>query len=141
MGRTSTSYSLVVPASLRKQWNQELQDKFELPSVVLDSKVVAELKNQGFVRPFEQEDNIIICSYDYAARQSDLLKLVDWDLVVFDEAHKLRNIYQKNKAKRARAVVDATEHADSRVLLSATPLQNNLMELYGLSKVIDRFLR
>ena len=128
---------LIVPASLRKQWNQELQDKFELPSVILDSKVVAELKKQGFVRPFEQEDNIIICSYDYAARQSDLLKLVDWDLVVFDEAHKLRNIDQKNGAKRAKSVVDATGHADNRVLLSATPLQNNLMELYGLSKVID----
>ncbi|MGR5118481.1 SNF2-related protein [Vibrio astriarenae] len=128
---------LVVPASLRKQWNQELQDKFELPSVVLDSKVVAELKKQGYVRPFEQEDNIVICSYDYAARQSDLLKLVDWDLVVFDEAHKLRNIHQKNGAKRAKAVVEATAHAENRVLLSATPLQNNLMELYGLAKVID----
>ncbi|WP_375752888.1 SNF2-related protein [Vibrio sp. HN007] len=128
---------LVVPASLRKQWNQELQDKFELPSVVLDSKIVAELKKQGHVRPFEQEDNIVICSYDYAARQTDLLKLVDWDLVVFDEAHKLRNIHQKNGAKRAKAVVEATAHADNRVLLSATPLQNNLMELYGLSKVID----
>ena len=128
---------LVVPASLRKQWNQELQDKFELPSAILDSKTVAELKKQGHVRPFEQEDNIVICSYDYAARQSELLKLVDWDLVVFDEAHKLRNIYQKNGAKRAKAVVEATAHADNRVLLSATPLQNNLMELYGLSKVID----
>ncbi|EPW8047215.1 SNF2-related protein [Vibrio sp. Vb1026] len=128
---------LVVPASLRKQWNQELQDKFELPSVVLDSKVVTELKKQGHRRPFEQNDNIVICSYDYAARQSDLLKLVDWDLVVFDEAHKLRNIYQKNGAKRAKAVVEAIAHADNKVLLSATPLQNNLMELYGLSKVID----
>ena len=128
---------LVVPASLRKQWNQELQDKFELPSVVLDSKVVAELKQQGQSRPFEQKHNIIICSYDYAARQADQLQLVDWDLVVFDEAHKLRNVYQKNGAKRAKAVVDATAHADNRVLLSATPLQNNLMELYGLSKVID----
>jgi superfamily II DNA or RNA helicase len=128
---------LVVPASLRKQWNQELQDKFELPSVVLDSKVVTELKKKGHIRPFEQEDNIVICSYDYAARQSDRLKRVDWDLVVFDEAHKLRNIYKKNAAKKANAVVDATAHADNRVLLSATPLQNNLMELYGLSKVID----
>lgn len=128
---------LIVPASLRKQWNQELLDKFDLPSLVLDSKVVAELKKQGQSRPFEQQENIVICSYDYAARQSDQLKLVDWHLVVFDEAHKLRNIHQKGKAKRANAVVDATAHADSRVLLSATPLQNNLMELYGLSQVID----
>ncbi|OZB05030.1 MAG: helicase, partial [Marinobacter sp. 34-60-7] len=58
-------------------------------------------------------------------------------LVVFDEAHKLRNLYQANGSKRAKALVEATEFADSRVLLSATPIQNNLMELYGLSQVID----
>ena len=63
--------------------------------------------------------------------------LVNWDLAVFDEAHKLRNIYKQGANKRARAVLDATYLAESRVLLSATPIQNNLMELYGLSQVID----
>lgn len=65
------------------------------------------------------------------------MQLVDWHLVVFDETHKLRNIYQNSGSKRAKAIVEATEYADSRVLLSATPIQNKLMELYGLSQVID----
>lgn len=128
---------LVVPASLRKQWSQELRDKFELPSVIIDGKVAAGLKKEGITNPFDQHDQIIICSYEYAARQRDWVRLVSWHLVVFDEAHKLRNLYLKNGSKRARALVEATEFADSRVLLSATPIQNNLMELYGLSQVID----
>lgn len=128
---------LVVPASLRKQWNQELRDKFELPSVIIDGKVAASLKKEGITNPFDQHDQIVICSYEYAARQKDYVRLVSWHLVVFDEAHKLRNLYQSNGSKRAKSLVEATEFADSRVLLSATPIQNNLMELYGLSQAID----
>jgi len=128
---------LVVPASLRKQWSQELKDKFELPSIIIDGKVAASLKKEGKTNPFDQYEQIIICSYEYAARQRDYVRLVGWHLVVFDEAHKLRNLYQTNGSKRAKALVEATELAESRVLLSATPIQNNLMELYGLSQVID----
>ncbi|MDZ7924840.1 MAG: SNF2-related protein [Marinagarivorans sp.] len=128
---------LIAPAALRKQWSQELQEKFELPSIIIDSKVAQQLKKEGVNNPFEQTDRIVICSYEYVARQKEQVMLVSWDLVVFDEAHKLRNVYQKNTSKRASAVVDATAHAASRVLLSATPIQNNLMELFGLSQVID----
>lgn len=128
---------LVVPASLRKQWSQELRDKFELPSIIIDGKVATSLKKEGQTNPFDQDEQIVICSYEYAARQRDYVRLVSWNLVVFDEAHKLRNLYQTNSSKRAKALVEATELADSRVLLSATPIQNNLMELYGLSQAID----
>lgn len=131
------SILLVTPASLRKQWEQELQDKFELPSIVIDSKVANTLKQEGLTNPFEQHDKIVICSYEYVARQPEWVQLVLWDLVVFDEAHKLRNVYKKNGSKRAKHIVKATVHAASRVLLSATPIQNDLMELFGLSQVID----
>lgn len=128
---------LVTPASLRKQWSQELTDKFELPSIIIDSKIAKEQRQLGLTNPFNQMDQIVICSYQYIASQKDKVRLVDWNLVVFDEAHKLRNIYKKQGSKQAKAVVEATRHAESRVLLSATPLQNNLMELYGLAQVID----
>ena len=128
---------LVAPASLRKQWSQELQDKFELPSIIIDSKIAKEQRNLGRINPFNQTDLVVICSYEFVAAQKDKVALVDWDLVVFDEAHKLRNIYQAQGSKRAKDVVKATQRAASRVLLSATPIQNNLMELYGLASVID----
>jgi ERCC4-related helicase len=128
---------LIVPASLRKQWNQELLDKFELPSTIVDSKIANDLKKKGITNPFEQDDQIIISSYEYVAGQKDRVSLTSWDLVIFDEAHKLRNVYQKKSGKRAKSILEATREAASRVLLSATPIQNNLMELYGLSQVID----
>ncbi|MDP2610474.1 MULTISPECIES: SNF2-related protein [unclassified Oceanobacter] len=128
---------LVVPASLRKQWSQELQDKFELPSIIIDSNIAKGLKKKGLSNPLQHVDKIVIVSYEYLARQKHLSQLICWNLVVFDEAHKLRNLYQKRGNQRAKDIVAATVTAESRILLSATPIQNNLMELYGLSKVID----
>lgn len=127
---------LVVPASLRKQWSQELLDKFELTSLIVDRKVLLEQRKEGQLNPFDQQEAIVICSYEFVASQKEMVRQVNWDLVVFDEAHKLRNIYQE-KGKRVKAVVEATAHASSRVLLSATPIQNHLMELYGLASIID----
>jgi SNF2 family DNA or RNA helicase len=128
---------LVTSASLRKQWNQELADKFDLPSIIIDSKIAREQRQEGLINPFDQDDRIVICSYEYVAAQKGKVSMIDWHLVVFDEAHKLRNIYQPKGSKRAKDVVEATERAESRILLSATPIQNNLMELYGLASVID----
>ena len=59
-----------------------------------------------------------------------------WDLVVFDEAHRLRNVYKKDGATRAKRLRDATRPF-FKILLTATPLQNSLMELYGLVSVLD----
>lgn len=130
---------LVVPASLRKQWSQELADKFELPSIIIDGKIAREQKRQGFINLFNQPERVVICSYEFVALQQNLVQAVDWHLVVFDEAHRLRNIYKTgaNEARQAKAIVQATSQAESRILLSATPIQNNLMELYGLASVID----
>ncbi len=131
------SILLVVPASLRKQWFQELADKFELPSIILDGKIAKEQINLGLDNPFKQKDKIVICSYEYVSRQKERVSDIPWNLVVFDEAHKLRNLYKKRDNKTAKNIHQATLHAESKVLLSATPLQNNLMELYGLAKAID----
>ncbi len=128
---------LVAPASLRKQWQQELQDKFELPSTIVDGKVADKLKKQGQSNPFAADEEIVICSYEFIAMRKDWARLIDWHVVVFDEAHKLRNIYKSGSNKRAKAIVEAVERAESRILLSATPIQNNLMELFGLASVID----
>lgn len=127
---------LIVPASLRKQWSQELLEKFSLPSIILESKTYNDAKKGGANWPFEQQDRIVILSYEFAALKASDIKHCRWDLVVFDEAHRLRNVYRKDGAKRARALRDATEGC-FKILLTATPLQNSLMELYGLVSVID----
>ena len=127
---------IIVPASLRKQWNQELADKFFLPSHILEAKSYNAALKKGITNPFEYPD-ILICSYPFAARHSEELMLVSWDLVVLDEAHRLRNVYKpQNKTAKAlrRALVNVP-----KVLLTATPLQNSLMELYGLVSFIDEY--
>ena len=127
---------LIVPASLRKQWSQELYDKFSLPSVIVESKGYNDLRKKGIARPFEHSDQVVITSYEFAALRADDIRAGQWDLVVFDEAHRLRNVYKKDGATRAKRLRDATRPY-FKILLTATPLQNSLMELYGLVSVLD----
>jgi len=127
---------LIVPASLRKQWSQELYDKFSLPSVIVERKSYADARKKGIAKPFEQGENIIITSYEFAALKANDIRQGGWSLVVFDEAHRLRNVYKKDGATRAKALRDATRPF-FKILLTATPLQNSLMELYGLVSVLD----
>ena len=126
---------LIVPATLRKQWQQELDEKFYLPSVVLDGSKFNQLRNAGKGIPFMQDDAIVICSYHFVASKASSVEGVPWDLVVIDEAHRLRNVYRPH-ARMARAITDSIGSAH-KLLLTATPLQNSLMELYGLVSIID----
>ena len=127
---------LIVPASLRKQWTQELFDKFGLHSVILEAKTFRERQKQGHRRPFEVENAIVVTSYEFGAIKAPDLGATEWDLVIFDEAHRLRNVFRKGASKRARALRDALRDR-FKLLLTATPLQNSLMELYGLVSVVD----
>ncbi len=57
---------VITPASLRKQWNQELQEKFFLPCTILETRSYTEAVRRGNYRPFEPKDSIIICSYQFS---------------------------------------------------------------------------
>lgn len=127
---------LIVPASLRKQWQQELREKFSLPSCILDARTARDLVKAGQQRPFDSTSSIILTSYEFAARRADDIARIAWDLVVFDEAHRMRNVYKKSGSARAKALRDALNDR-FKLLLTATPLQNSLLELYGLVSVID----
>jgi len=126
---------LIVPSSLRKQWNDELQEKFFLPSIILEAKSFNQYVKDGNLNPFDQEDKIVICSYHFARSKSPYIKQTKWNLAVIDEAHRLRNVY-KTSNKIAREIKDALAGVP-KILLTATPLQNSLLELYGLVSIID----
>ena len=120
---------IVAPATLRRQWSMELEEKFFLPSLILEKKKGVSLDH------LHDGKQIYICSYQFAARQADILSRTHWDLVVYDEAHKLRNVYKSTPSMASRL---KTAFADChKLLLTATPLQNNIEELYGLVSVID----
>lgn len=127
---------IIVPSNLRKQWHQELADKFFLPSILLETSTFNQTIKDGNLNPFDSP-KIIICSYHFARSKETYLRLIKWDLVVIDEAHRLRNVYKPSN-KIANAIKNALEYSP-KLLLTATPLQNSLLELYGLVSIIDNF--
>ena len=128
---------IICPASLRRQWAQELQEKFNLPSQILDAKTYNELQKSGIYNPLNNKQ-VVIMSYHYAARLEEKLVGHMWDLVVIDEAHKLRNAHRESN-KMGQALKRAL-FGRKKLLLTATPLQNSLIELYGMSTLIDEHI-
>ncbi|WP_262443599.1 DEAD/DEAH box helicase [Acinetobacter haemolyticus] len=126
---------IITPANLRKQWYQELYDKFGLKAIIFEAKIYNQLNKEGNTKPFIQDD-IIISSYQFAKSKANDIKNIAWDLVVIDEAHRLRNVYKKQNIT-ANVIKQSLEHVHNKVLLTATPLQNSLLELYGLVSILD----
>ncbi len=127
---------VIVPANLRKQWSQELADKFYLPSVILETRSFNDAIAAGNLNPFQQ-DAIVLCSYQFARNKEPYLRQTPWDLVVIDEAHRLRNVYKPSS--KIAAVLKQAVAPFPKVLLTATPLQNSLLELYGLVSIVDDY--
>jgi adenine-specific DNA-methyltransferase len=125
---------VITPSNLRKQWYQELAEKFFLPCRILESKSYNAAIRQGQFRPFEVPE-IVICSYQFAKGKAGDIHAMPWDLVVIDEAHRLRNVYKpSNVIANTLKLALAGKH---KLLLTATPLQNSLLELFGLVSFID----
>ncbi|KYG66452.1 hypothetical protein AZI86_05245 [Bdellovibrio bacteriovorus] len=135
------SILIIAPKSLRHQWKDELDRLFFLKSDVLNSAIYRKIKKSGENDPFDRNEKIIITNEHFVDAYSTQIKLYKWDLVIIDEAHKLRNVWKKSRtqAKRAKSVRDAVR-GFNKALLTATPMQNNLMELYGLVSFIDDYI-
>jgi adenine-specific DNA-methyltransferase len=126
---------IITPSNLRKQWHHELSEKFFLPCTILESRPYNDAIKSGRFRPFDVKDTIVICSYQFARNKAADIHAMPWDLVVIDEAHRLRNVY-----KPSNVIANTLKHAlaqKQKLLLTATPLQNSLLELFGLVSFID----
>jgi len=132
---------LILPASLRTQWKAELEEKFGIPCTIIERPQ----KRRGVSPPSNlflqalNDKKVAICSYEFAAKCKDNIAEIPWNLVIIDEAHRLRNIYRKTGNQRAKNIKQALHHR-KKLLLTATPLQNNLKEMYGLATIIDEHL-
>jgi superfamily II DNA/RNA helicase len=129
---------IICPASLRKQWAGEIEEKFFLPFIIMESKSFNQLKREGYDNPFEVKNRIIITSYNFASLKKEEIRSVKWDISFVDEAHKLRNSYKANN--KIGSNIKFALNDVKKVLLTATPLQNSLMELYGITSVIDDYI-
>ncbi|OQZ06720.1 MAG: DEAD/DEAH box helicase, partial [Planctomycetes bacterium UTPLA1] len=130
-----TRVLVITPSNLRKQWHQELTEKFFLPCRILESKSYNDAIKHGNFRPFLPDGQIVICSYHFARNKAGDIQSVPWDLVVIDEAHRVRNVYKPNNVIANTLKLALAPFP--KLLLTATPLQNSLLELYGLVSFID----
>ncbi len=121
---------VLAPATLRAQWQSELKEKFDIESMVIDGRTVRATGNV-----FDQPVPVLIASHPFAAFRPELLGQITWDLVVIDEAHRLRNAHKPTN-KMGKALRAGLKNAP-KLLLTATPLQNSLSELFGLLSLLD----
>jgi superfamily II DNA/RNA helicase len=118
---------VLTPATLRAQWQAELREKMDLDATLVDGRTPGP-------NPFDHP-NVVICSIPFAAARPELLRCIPWDLVVIDEAHRLRNAHKPGH-KTGKALKRALD-GRPKLLLTATPLQNELSELFGLMSLLD----
>ncbi|MFA5702658.1 MAG: SNF2-related protein [Advenella sp.] len=131
---------VICPASLRKQWAQELHDKFAVPTTVVDAVSLRKQSSGSMLATLQRlvGKAVVIMSYQFAAKLETELRAVPWDVVVIDEAHKLRNAHRASN--RTGQALKRALQGRKKLLLTATPLQNSLIELYGLSTLVDEHL-
>jgi ERCC4-related helicase len=123
---------VICPKSLRGQWKAELLSLFGLASKVIETSI-----DQGsFAKAVSPAESLLIMTEHTACKFLKHLSSTHWDLVLIDEAHKLRNAW-KEDAKSRSIKLRTAFRAFRKLLLTATPFQNNLMELYGLCSFID----
>lgn len=128
-----------LPASLRKQWEVELLEKFDFPDgtiKILDKQAI-NYDPIGIVDHWLKDSQkvcIALTSYDFSSKLMKKYPSVKWDFIVIDEAHNMRNIF--HGTKRAKRLYDQS-HNIPKILLTATPLQNSLSDLHGLVSFID----
>lgn len=119
-----------MPSNLRKQWQVELEEKFDIDSLIVDSS-----NWEDYLAKVKSKQAVIIVSYHFASKRKTEFGKIAWDFCVFDEAHRLRNVY-KNGSKMANSLYELTKGIP-KILLTATPMQNTLLDIYGLVQFID----
>jgi ERCC4-related helicase len=140
---------IIVPTSLAGQWNSELRKLFHISSRIVTSADKRKLKKDEPELLFEQ-DSVYILGREFASRleRTRVLSKKPWDLIVVDEAHELfANIYRRFTGRSGQYNEDSKESTMAAslfrlfkrtplLLLTATPIQNNILELWGLSSYI-----
>ncbi len=153
---------IVVPASLCEQWQGELATKFNEQFHIYNSGTVREnLRRNPRSNPWER-DSYIITSLQFARQQTSQLNRptngrqrdeaqanhwideVDWDLVIFDEAHHLRRYLKGRNLDSSHEITKSYQlgqalasQAKSLLLVTATPLQLSRYETYSLVELLD----
>lgn len=127
---------ILVPANLATQWQQELRVKFNEEFTILDGDAARHFGRDGS-NPFNASDSLIV-SLAFASREKRIEEISElpWDLVIFDEAHRVR-LNQARRTKAYELAEQLRDHVHGLLLLTATPMQLGLTELWGLVDLVE----
>src|ERR1700722_9178049 len=129
MARNRISKILVVcPKLLIPQWKEELETKFGIPGVMATGKDLVEAK-------LPDGGGAVITTYQSARMYLDALEKSGFEMLILDEAHKLRNLYGVDQAPQvAQRFRDALAGRIFKyvLMLTATPIHNRLWDIYSL---------
>eukprot|EP00388_Colpodella_angusta_P011897 GDKJ01030285.1.p1 GENE.GDKJ01030285.1~~GDKJ01030285.1.p1 ORF type:complete len:1113 (+),score=257.90 GDKJ01030285.1:343-3339(+) len=129
-------YLVIGPKSTVTNWDAELK-KFcpSLTSVIFmgtnDERVDIYNTRLDPKNPAVDSPDVILTSFDMIIRERILLKSLSYDVMIMDEAHRLKN------SASVLSKTLRTFRTDRRILLTGTPLQNNLTELWSLLNFLD----
>ncbi len=140
---------VIVPTSLAGQWNNELRKLFQVPSRIIDTKDVRKTRSDNSHELFAGP-GVYIIGRELASRleKQRALSQKGWDLIVVDEAHEVfANIHKRFNARDGSYTQDSTQNLTAAhlyhlfkrtplLLLTATPIQNDILELWGLAAYI-----
>jgi len=124
---TVTRCLVVAPTLLLPQWQEELRDKFQINSKAVSG---SDLKDA-----ITSRTNVVITTYASARNYIDDIRKSPFDMVILDEAHKLRNL--RGNTKPPALALTLHKALKDRLfkyvlLLTATPIQNSLWDIYSL---------
>ncbi|KAF1935510.1 hypothetical protein EJ02DRAFT_484672 [Clathrospora elynae] len=114
---------IVCPPTLSGHWQQEIRQYAPFLSCVA---YVGSPPIRGQYRNELNNVDIVITSYDICRNDADVLKPINWNYCVLDEGHLIKN----SKSKTSQAVKQF--QSNHRLILSGTPIQNNVLELWSL---------
>jgi len=130
---------VIAPGSLVEQWQDELDQKFNLQFDILTNEGLQAARTGNWF----QEHNLCLCRLDKLSRNEDIqekLLAVDWDLIVVDEAHKMSATYfggEKKETKRFKLGRKLSEHARQLLLLTATPHNGKEQDFHLFLSLLD----
>ncbi|KDP39615.1 hypothetical protein JCGZ_02635 [Jatropha curcas] len=116
---------IVCPSTLVGHWAFEMEKYIDV-SVISTLQYSGSVQDRMSLRDHFDKHNVIITSYDVVRKDIDFLRQILWNYCILDEGHIIKNA----KSKITAAVKQLK--AQHRLILSGTPIQNNIMDLWSL---------
>ncbi len=133
-------FIIVVPTSLLSNWYNEIRKWAPdvIPVIYSGSRTAREHIRKYEIFPDEESNvspsalkcHVILTNYEMVMNEAQLFQKIDWKVLVCDEGHRLKN----DAAKTFNAFTKLS--MDHKIVLTGTPLQNNMKELFSLMKFL-----